>query len=127
MRSFKTTSAAAGNHQGSEDVTWSSAFQGIGIGRTSMERSVILCTGETFSIDEEWLSNQVLLRTDGSSPLPVALQDQEKEMTEAALAKSRGEVAGPHGAAAKLGIPASTVESTINQLGIEKRRFTSAS
>ena len=92
-----------------------------------VERSVILCTGDTFSIDEAWLSSQAPLRADGSGPLPATLQDQEKEMIEAALAKSRGKVAGPQGAAAKLGIPASTLESKIRQLGIEKRRFTTAS
>jgi hypothetical protein len=47
-------------------------------------------------------------------------------MIEAALAKSPGKVAGPRAAAAKLGIPASTLESRIKQLGIEKRRFTTA-
>jgi transcriptional regulator with GAF, ATPase, and Fis domain len=87
-----------------------------------VERSVILCTGDTFSIDEAWLSTQVPVGTDGV--LPQTLQDQEKEMIEAALLKSRGKVAGPHGAAARLGIPASTLESKIKQLGIEKRRFT---
>ena len=39
-------------------------------------------------------------------------------MIEAALPKSRGKVAGPRGAAAKLGIPASTLESKIKQLGL---------
>jgi formate hydrogenlyase transcriptional activator len=89
-----------------------------------VERSVILCTGDTFSIDEAWLSSQAPLRPDGSSPLPATLQDQEKEMIEAALAKSRGKVAGPRGAAARLGIPASTLASKIKQLGIGKHRFT---
>ena len=70
-----------------------------------VERSVILCSGDTFSIDEAWLSSQAPLRTDGSGPLPETLQDQEKEMIEAALTKSRGRVAGPRGAAATLGIP----------------------
>jgi formate hydrogenlyase transcriptional activator len=92
-----------------------------------VERSVILCSGDTFSIDEAWLSSQAPFRTDGSGPLPETLQDQEKEMIEAALMKSRGKVAGPRGAAATLGIPASTLESKIKQLRIEKRRFTSAS
>jgi DNA-binding NtrC family response regulator len=90
-----------------------------------VERSVILCTGDTFSIDEAWLSTQVPNRTDGPA-LPETLLDQEREMIEAALQKSRGKVAGPRGAAAKLGIPASTLESKIKQLGIEKRRFTTA-
>jgi formate hydrogenlyase transcriptional activator len=92
-----------------------------------VERSVILCTGETFSIDEAWLSNQAPLLAHGSGPLPATLQEQEKEMIEAALAKSRGKVAGPQGAAAKLGVPASTLESKIKQLGIAKRRFTATS
>jgi PAS domain S-box-containing protein len=90
-----------------------------------VERSVILCTGDTFSIDDAWLASPAHLRTEGPGPLPDALQDQEKGMIEAALAKSRGKVAGPRGAAATLGIPASTLESKIKQLGIEKRRFTS--
>jgi PAS domain S-box-containing protein len=87
-----------------------------------VERSVILCGSDTFSIDEAWLS-QAPLRPDVGGGLPSALQDQEKELIEAALAKSRGKVAGPSGAAAKLGIPASTLESKIKQLGIQKGRF----
>jgi len=92
-----------------------------------VERSVVLCSGDTFSIDEAWLSSQGPLRPDGSDPLPQTLQHQEKDMIESALAKSRGKVAGPRGAAARLGIPASTLESKIKQLGIEKRRFTTTS
>jgi formate hydrogenlyase transcriptional activator len=91
-----------------------------------VERSVILCTGDTFSIDEAWLSTQLPVGTDGPA-LPQTLLDQEKEMIEAALLKSRGKVAGPRGAAAKLGIPASTLESKIKQLGIAKRRFMTTS
>jgi transcriptional regulator with GAF, ATPase, and Fis domain len=91
-----------------------------------VERSVILCAGDTFSIDEAWLSTQVPSGT-AEPALPQTLLDQEKEMIEAALLKSRGKVAGPQGAAAKLGIAASTLESKIKQLGIEKRRFTTAS
>jgi PAS domain S-box-containing protein len=92
-----------------------------------VERSVILTPGDTFSIDEAWLSSQRPLRTEGSDPLPQALEDQERDLIESALAKSRGKVAGPQGAAATLGIPASTLESKIRQLKIEKRRFTTAS
>ena len=87
-----------------------------------VERSVILCSGETFSIDEAWLPSQM----PGSSALPDALQDQEKDMIEAALAKSKGRVAGPRGAAATLGIPPSTLESKIKQLGIRKGQFSTA-
>ncbi|HJZ73162.1 MAG TPA: sigma 54-interacting transcriptional regulator [Vicinamibacterales bacterium] len=92
-----------------------------------VERSVILCSGDTFSIDDTWLSSPAAVRPGALSPLPDALQDQEKDMIEAALAKSGGKVAGSRGAAAILGIPPSTLESKIKQLKIEKRRFTSAS
>jgi DNA-binding NtrC family response regulator len=61
---------------------------------------------------------------EAAGALPGALQLQEKEMIEAALARTRGKVAGPNGAAASLGVPASTLESKIKQLGIEKGRFT---
>ena len=107
-----------------ERYTWPGNIREL---QNIVERSVILCTGDTFSIDEAWLSTQAPLRPDGSSPLPETLQDQEKDMIEAALAKSRGRVAGPRGAAARLGIPASTLESKIKQLKIEKSRFTTAS
>jgi DNA-binding NtrC family response regulator len=87
-----------------------------------IERSIILCTGDSFSIDEAWLSTQAPVSTAGPA-LPQTLLDHERDMIEAALLKSRGKVAGPRGAAATLGIPASTLESRIKQLGIEKRRF----
>ena len=88
-----------------------------------VERSVILCTGETFAVNEAWLSGR---RPTANMPdgLPDTLLNQEKALIEAALARSRGKVAGATGAAAKLGIPASTLESKIRQLGIEKQRFT---
>ena len=88
-----------------------------------VERSMILCTGDTFSIDEAWLSIEQPSRTDMSGPLIQTLQDQEKEMIEAALAETRGKVAGAKGAAAKLGIPPSTLESKIKQLKIKKQNF----
>jgi len=86
-----------------------------------IERSVILCSGETFSIDETWLSVQSASGPDPS--LAAALHNQEKEMIEAALAESRGRVAGVSGAAARLGIPPSTLESKIKQLKIPKEKF----
>jgi len=88
-----------------------------------VERSMILCTGDTFSIDEAWLSIEQPSRVDTSGPLTQTLQEQEKEMIEAALAETRGKVAGAKGAAAKLGIPASTLESKIKQLKIKKQNF----
>ena len=74
--------------------------------QNTVERSVILCSSDTFSIDEAWLSSQAPLRPDGSNALQDALQDQEKGMIEAALAEEYGKSGGARGAAAKLGIPA---------------------
>jgi PAS domain S-box-containing protein len=92
-----------------------------------IERSVILCSGDTFRIDPAWLSAQELSQPSLSVPLTQSLQNQEKEMIEAALAESNGRVAGPNGAAVKLGIPRSTLDWKIKQLKIKKFKFTSES
>jgi len=89
-----------------------------------IERSVLLCETESFSIDESWLprqSSSTELRD--QIQLPLKLVAQEKSMIEAALKESRGRVFGPTGAAAKLGIPRSTLESRIRSLKIDKNRF----
>src|SRR6266849_658363 len=85
-----------------------------------IERSVILSTGDTFRIDPAWLSSQNAPRLESSGPLKQNLQNYEKELIEAALAESNGKVAGPNGAAAKLGIPRSTLDLRIKQLNIKK-------
>jgi len=85
-----------------------------------VERAVILCTGDTFWIDEAWLSSQDTSRPKSSVPLTQTLDNYEKELIEAALAESNGKVAGPNGAAVKLGIPRSTLHLKIKQLSIQK-------
>jgi formate hydrogenlyase transcriptional activator len=90
-----------------------------------IERSVILCSGETLWVDPAWLSSREPSQPDFSSPLIETLRDKEKEMIEAALAESKGKVAGPDGAAAKLGIPRSTLDGKIKQLKIKKYKFVS--
>jgi DNA-binding NtrC family response regulator len=90
-----------------------------------VERSVILSSGDTFWIEKAWLATQEPVRQELPGPLPDALQNQEREIIETALAESRGKVAGPEGAAAKLGIPRSTLDSKIKQLKIKKYKFIS--
>jgi PAS domain S-box-containing protein len=90
-----------------------------------VERSVILSSGDTFWIEKAWLATQEPVRQELPGPLPDALQNQEREIIETALAESRGKVAGPEGAAAKLGIPRSTLDSKIKQLKIKKHKFIS--
>ena len=90
-----------------------------------VERSVILSSGDTFRIDEAWLASPESPWLELPSALPDTLQNQEREMIEAALAECNGRVAGPRGAAAKLGIPRSTLDSKITQLKIKKHKFIS--
>jgi PAS domain S-box-containing protein len=89
-----------------------------------IERSVIVCETETFSVDESWISRPPQA-TGPLSPLDLSerLATQEKEMIEAALRACEGRVFGPAGAAARLGMPRSTLESKIRSLRIDKNRF----
>jgi formate hydrogenlyase transcriptional activator len=89
-----------------------------------IERSVIVCDTETFTVDESWLSQQPLdRRSGGKLYLSHKLAATEKEIIEEALRESQGRVFGPLGAAAKLGIARSTLESKIQSLNINKKRF----
>jgi formate hydrogenlyase transcriptional activator len=88
-----------------------------------IERSVVLSETETFSVDESWLSRQPSHISSTTSQLSERIVAQEKEMIEAALAESKGRVSGPSGAAAKLGIPQSTLDSKIRSLKINKQNF----
>ena len=89
-----------------------------------IERSVIVCDTENLSVDKSWLAEHAPAtrpKSDqGLSRKPAA---QEKEIIEAALRESGGRVSGQSGAAAKLGIPGSTLESKIRSLKINKNRF----
>jgi len=93
-----------------------------------VERSVIVCETDNFSVDESWLSRQPVASEPKSTlELSQKLAAHEKEMIVAALRESGGRVSGPSGAAAKLGIHRSTLESKIASLRINKYRFKTAS
>jgi formate hydrogenlyase transcriptional activator len=86
---------------------------------------VILTSGDVLSVDEFWLSKHSPRH---SSRLQSSLtsedeRSEERKLIEAALAESRGRVYGPAGAAAELGIPASTLRSKIKKFKIPKSRF----
>ena len=92
-----------------------------------VERSVILCEGDTLSLDESWLST-VKSGTgppEPSGPLRETLLEREIKIIEDALAACKGKIAGPSGAAARLGIPPSTLDSKIKQFKIKRRQFMS--
>ena len=89
-----------------------------------IERSVIVCETEKLSVDESWLSQQPRDRKLGCGLyLSEMLAAKETEVIEEALRESQGRVFGPSGAAAKLGIARSTLESKIQSLNINKKRF----
>jgi len=88
-----------------------------------IERAVILCEGETFSVDETWLRRELPVTRSRPSTLNRVLEREEKEMIEAALTQSYGRVSGPSGAATKLGLPARTLDSKIKRFKINKYRF----
>ena len=92
-----------------------------------IERSVILSSGEVFSVDESWLAKQTRPPTLG---VKASLQSEsvveprdERGIIETALAETKGRVWGSSGAAAKLGIPPSTLDHRIKALGINKKQF----
>ena len=90
-----------------------------------IERSVIMCETENFSVDDGWIPQQaaVINETSCKTNFSQKLVVQEKEMIESALKESGGQVYGPSGAAMILGMPRSTVESKIRSLRINKNRF----
>jgi PAS domain S-box-containing protein len=90
-----------------------------------VERSVILCETEEFTVDEKWLSRTrpPLDEPGNMHRLSDKLAYHERETIEAALRESRGRVFGPNGAAVKLGLPRSTLESRIQFLKINKHLF----
>jgi transcriptional regulator with PAS, ATPase and Fis domain len=92
-----------------------------------IERSVVICDTDTLFVDESWLGRRTPASVEGTAlPLTEKLSVQERQMIEAALADSNGRVSGPRGAAAKLGIPQSTLDSKIKALKIDKQRFRKA-
>ena len=83
-----------------------------------IERAVIFCDAETFSVNEAWLrpdSEQLGLRP--------SQMNRERELIEAALEETQGRVAGSKGAAKRLGIPRTTLESRIKSLRINKHQY----
>ena len=88
-----------------------------------IERAVIVADTNTLSVDERWLVRQRVVEPDAKTPLDDELTDHERARVEAALAASKGRVSGPTGAAARLGIPRSTLESKIRSLRVDKHRF----
>ena len=87
--------------------------------RTVIERSLIIGETNEFSVDKSWFSNESQL----ANSVAVDHTSTERKLIEGALAQSNGKISGAHGAAAKLGMPPSTLESKIRSLRINKFQF----
>jgi formate hydrogenlyase transcriptional activator len=87
-----------------------------------IERSVILAEGGTLRVDASVLDSAASRKAHSAGDV---LRRNEKESIEAALGETKGRIAGPRGAAARLRIPASTLESKIRSLKIDKFKFRS--
>jgi len=109
-----------------QDYNWPGNIREL---QNVVERAVVLCDSETFSVEESWLKRELPHESSRLSVLSKGLgrldETMEKEMIEAALAETGGRVSGPSGAAALLGVPRQTLESKIANLGINKHRFKS--
>src|SRR5215471_18310015 len=88
-----------------------------------VERAVIVSDSETLSIDAHWLSGRPPIASLAVGEQPHTLATAERDAIEGALVETKGRVAGPFGAASRLGVPSSTLESKIKALKIDKKRF----
>ena len=84
-----------------------------------IQRAVILCEADVFSVEEAWFQSTSGSRYDARPPQST----QEKACIEAALEESRGRISGARGAATRLGIPRTTLEAKIKRLTINKYRY----
>jgi len=92
-----------------------------------IERSVVVYEKGNLSVKKSWLSREYFPTDPATQPLFKRSAMEGREMIDAALAEARGRVSGPSGAAAKLGIPPSTLESKIRSMNIDKYHFRATS
>jgi PAS domain S-box-containing protein len=90
-----------------------------------VERSVILSADDVFCVDNSWLPSIPRSQSERQTNKDGSDDDaqHERDVIESALAQSRGRISGPSGAAARLGLPSSTLNSRIEKLKIRKSRF----
>src|SRR6202167_2692390 len=88
-----------------------------------IERAVILCDGDIFSVEANWLGTESPKVAPRRATLGFDIADRERVMIESALREASGRVSGAKGAAEILGMPRQTLESKMNRLGIVPHRF----
>jgi len=87
-----------------------------------IERSVIVSRGGTLELGD-WIVPQAAPRTTASGPAPAApgggtLEQLERARILEALEQTKWRVSGPRGAAVRLGLKPTTLESRMKRLGI---------
>ena len=92
-----------------------------------IERAVVIYEKGNLSVKKSWLARESFPTDPTAQMIFKRSAMEDREMIDAALAEARGRVSGPSGAAAKLGIPPSTLESKIRSMNIDKYRFRAAS
>ncbi len=91
-----------------------------------IERSVVIHSRGALSVKKSWLCHGYFHNESTALPSFVASTTGERDMIDTALARARGRVSGPSGAAAMLGVPPSTLESRIRSMNINKYQFKTA-
>jgi transcriptional regulator with GAF, ATPase, and Fis domain len=91
-----------------------------------IERSVVVSQKGILSVNKSWLSHDSFQTEPATPPFFKRSATEDREIIAAALAEARGRVSGPSGAAARLGLPPSTLESKIRSMHINKYRFMEA-
>ena len=86
-----------------------------------IERCVILADGEVLRVDPGMLLQEPLSTVRAVAAVDYGLD--RRSQIESVLRETRGKVYGPHGAAARLGLPATTLDSQMRVLGINKHQF----
>ena len=88
-----------------------------------IERAVVLYEKGNLTVEPSWLSREYRPAEPASQPLFKSSESEDRQMIETVLAETKGRVSGSSGAAAKLGIPRTTLESKIRSMNINKYRF----
>jgi formate hydrogenlyase transcriptional activator len=91
-----------------------------------IERAVVVYQRGNLSVKKSWLSRASSPTGTATQPLLRRSALEDRQIIGAALAESRGRVSGPSGAAAKLGVPPSTLESKIRSMNINKYSYRAA-
>jgi formate hydrogenlyase transcriptional activator len=91
-----------------------------------IERSVVIYERGHLTVKKSWLCHEDFRSESSALSSFVGSATGERDMIGAALARARGKVSGPSGAATMLGIPPSTLESRIRSMNINKYQFKTA-